>query len=195
MFKTALLLAGLVAGLTLAVSAATAGQGGAKAKCPPPGAGPSWSCADRIGDVTGEAGPDITRVKYDEWGVQLFSVSFAKGSPLTHSATFTDRLSLYFTAGDRRYMLTTWANHPKRAVLRRLPDGKSVSIKGAEATGGISPNGRTAGFSYCPHAGKNSCSGGAGYDMITRWRIKATRVMLGGASGSSDYAPDKGWYR
>ncbi len=193
MFKTTLLVAGLLAGLALAVSAATANQGRANDKCPRLATvSAGWSCADPIGDVTGKAGPDITRVEYIEWGVQLFRVSFAKRSPLTHSATFTDEVSLYFTAGKTRYVLTTWANHPKRAVLRRLPNGKPVSIRGAAVKGDISPNGRLARFSYCPHVGENSCGGGLGYDMITRWRIKATRVMLNGTSGSSDYAPDRG---
>jgi hypothetical protein len=179
------------------VSAATANQGRANDNCPPLATvSAGWNCADPIGDITGEAGPDITRVTYAEWGSQSFRVSFAKGSPLTHSATFTDKLSLYFTAGKTRYVLTTWANHPGRAVLRLMSNGKPVSIRGAAAKGGISPNGRLGRFSYCPHVGTNSCTGGPGYGhMITRWRIKATRVMLNGTSGSNDYAPDNGWYR
>lgn len=130
MFKLALALAGLLAGLALAVSAATANQGVANAKCQP-WAGAEWRCADPVGDVTG-AGPDIARVEWGEWGIQFFHVTFAEGSPLAHSATFTDKVSVYLTTGKTRYVLTVSCRKPGRVreVLRRLPNGKPVILAG-----------------------------------------------------------------
>jgi len=190
MFKIALALAGLVAGLALAASAATANQGGASAKCPPwTGAGVEWSCADRVGDVTGGAAPDIALVEWGEWGIQFFHVTFAEGSPAAHSSAFTDKVSVYLTAGKTRYVLTVSCRRPGRVreVLRRLPNGKLVVLAGKTLPGVVFPGGKAVTLSYHPWQ--------IGHRVVTSWRVKAARMMANGTPGSSDYAPDKGWYR
>lgn len=191
MFKVVLALTGLVAGLALGVSAATANQGGANDECQPwPPAGVEWNCSDPVGDVTSGAGPDIARVEWGEWGIQLFHVTFAEGSPLAHSAAFTDKVSVYLTTGKTRYVLTVSARSPGRQslrlreVLRRLPNGKPVTLAGRP--GIVFPYGKAVTLSIHP---------GPLAPPITGWRVKVARVMANGTPGSSDYAPDKGWYR
>lgn len=190
MFKLALALAGLLAGLLLAVSAASGNQGAANANCGPFG-GVHWSCADPIGDVTGGARPDIARVTYDEWGVMLFTVTFAEGSRLAHSAAFTDTVSVFLTAARaepstrREYLLTVSAKRPGREVLRRLPNGKPVNLM--VRSGITRSSGKAATLRVTP--------GQIGGRGLVRWRIRSARLMLNGTPASSDYAPDMGWYR
>ena len=188
MFKLALALAGLLAGLALAVSAATANQGVANAKCKPwAGAGAEWRCADPVGDVTG-AGPDIARVEWGEWGIQFFRVTFTERPPLAHSATFTDKVSVYLTTGKTRYVLTVSCRKPGRVreVLRRLPNGKPVILAGKPLPGVVFPGGKAVTLSYDNRQLDRA---------VTGWRVKVARVMLNGTPGGSDFAPDTGWYR
>jgi hypothetical protein len=67
-----------------------------------------------------------------------------------------------------------------------LPYGKPVTLK----QGGVSPHGKSVSLNYDPRK-----LGLVGNNVVTSWRVKAARVMANGKPGSSDHAPDKGWYR
>lgn len=185
MCKTALLSAGLVAGLALAVTgASTAGLGGANSKCHAGWAEHIGGCFDPIGDVNGAAvGPDIVRVSQGaSSGTIVFDVKFAKGHPLRHSSAYMDRVSVLLTVGPmRQYRLTVSANNLWREVLRRLPSGKPV-ILSPPAAGWSSPKDVSLGVDL--HR--------IGNPATVRYKVQALRVMHDGTWGSSDNAPDKG---
>ena len=189
MCKAALVAAGLLSGLALAVAAAAADSSGPNANCHPGVEGHPGSCVDSIGDVKGAAGPDIARVTEYEWGVIAFRVTFAKagraGSPLAYSATFSDEVSVMLMARGkttRRYLLSISATDLKHQVLQRLPNGKRLTLP--------APPGATAMTSKYLTLAVNLHA--LGDPSIVRYRIEAARVMLDGTPGSSDYIPDNG---
>lgn len=196
MVKSTVLVAGLLAGLALAVTAATGNSGGATTRPERPNGCRSTGgflgiCVDPVGDVKGAAGPDIVRVREAQWGVILFRVTLAKGSRLTHGAAFTDEVSMLLTATGyldgsiRRYVLTVSAAHPTQQTLRRLPNGKPILV-------GVAGEG--APFS---RVHRNVVDLGVnlrvlGNPSVVGYRARAARVMHDGTPGSSDFAPNKG---
>lgn len=157
----------------------------AAVSCQPGAAGHPGSCVDPIGDVKGVAGPDITRVMQYEWGAIAFTVTLAKVPPLTHSAAFTDEVSVTLTAtgttATKRYRLTVSALDPKHQILQRLPGGKRFTLP---ATGrGVSGKTVTLGLDLNPLVGN---------PYLVRYRVEAARVMADGAIASSDYVPNTG---
>lgn len=192
MYKATLFVAGLLAGLVLAVAAATADSGGINRSCRDAVAGFEGWCADPVGDVKGVPGPDIARVTVLQWEIIVFRVNLAMGSRLAHSAAFTDKVSVFLTASGflnkppRHYVLTFSAAHPRQTTLRRLPNGKRIVLTGP--TGPMPGGGWTKGSVVYLHVNLHKL----GNPGTVRYRVQAARVMRDGSPGSSDYAPNKG---
>jgi hypothetical protein len=188
MFKTTLVVAGLLAALASAGALAATSSGGTSAKCHRAAGGFPGKCVDPIGDVKGGPGPDIARVTVFEWGLIGFEVKFAKGFGLTHTAAFTDKVSAILTATShsaigsltRRYRLTVTARNLTREVLRRLPNGKPVILS-------VPANEQRSGRSVTPDVDLHAI----GSPSIVRCRVAAVRVMRNGTWGSIDYSPNK----
>lgn len=153
--------------------------------CRPGHAGFPGRCVDPIGDVNGMAGPDITRVMQYEWGTILFQVTFAKGPPLAHGATFTDEVSVILTAtgttATKRYRLTVSAADRKHQVLQRLPAGKRMTLP----VMGRGVFGRTVTLGI-------NLNGFVGRPYLVRYRVEAARVLLDGTRASTDEVPNTG---
>ena len=174
-----ILSAGLVAGLVVVLAPASGAR--STVKCKVGHAGWPASCVDRVGDVEGGPGPDITRVREFEWGYIGFEVTFAEASPLAQSATFTDTVAVAMSARGqttRRYVLSFSTSDPRHAVLRRLPNGTPVVV----------PAGRMSRRTMVIGVDLDRI----GNPGIVTFRVKAARHMLDGRPGGTDYTPDTG---
>jgi hypothetical protein len=178
----------LVAALTALVIAPATVLGGGKSvtsgvKCTVGRAGFNGSCTDPVGDVKGGPGPDITRVTEYQWEIIIFHVTFAKAPALAHSAVFTDVVSVSIAATHQttttHYILSMSAYDRGHVVLRRLPDGKPQVLRS-----GNPMDSKSVTLVVNLHS--------LGDPSFVSYRVKASRMMLDGTSGSSDYTPNTG---
>lgn len=144
---------------------------------------------DRVGDVTGGAGPDIAAVEVARSGRLIrFRVEFAKAAPFTFSARqgFTDMLLVSISVHGKRdpklcdYFLGVHAATLPRVTLFRRSGGPRVDVGAAVVAG------RSVTLSL-----DSRRIGTPGRVMFA---VTAGREFNKGTGGGGDSAPDHGSY-